>query len=164
MMRIGLGLAALGRPGYINVGHAEDIGPDRSVEAMELAAHDVLDAGYEAGVRYFDAARSYGLAERFLATWIVRRGYTPRDLTVASKWGYTYTANWRVDAETHEVKNHVLPVLVRQFAESRALLGDHLAVYQIHSATLESGVLSDAAIIDELARMLVARAAPGVEL
>jgi aryl-alcohol dehydrogenase-like predicted oxidoreductase len=152
-IRIGLGLAALGRPGYINVGHAEDIGPDRSVEAMQLAAHNVLDAAYDAGVRYFDAARSYGLAERFLATWIVRRGYTPRDLTVASKWGYTYTANWRVDAETHEVKNHVLPVLVRQFAESRALLGDHLKVYQIHSATLESGVLSDAAIIDELARM-----------
>lgn len=151
--RIGLGLAALGRPGYINVGHSDDIGADRSVDGMEAAAHNVLDAAYDAGVRYFDAARSYGLAERFLSSWISRRGLSQRDLTVASKWGYTYTANWRVDAETHEVKNHVLPVLVRQFAESRALLGEHLKVYQIHSATLESGVLSDAAVIDELARL-----------
>jgi aryl-alcohol dehydrogenase-like predicted oxidoreductase len=151
--RIGLGLAALGRPGYINVGHSDDIGADRSVDGMEASAHNVLDAAYDAGVRYFDAARSYGLAERFLSTWISRRGLSPRDLTVASKWGYTYTANWRVDAETHEVKNHVLPVLLRQFAESRALLGEHLTVYQIHSATLESAVLSDAAVIDELARM-----------
>ena len=151
--RIGLGLAALGRPGYINVGHGGDIGADRSVEGMEAAAHRVLDAAFDAGVRYYDAARSYGLAERFLSSWISRRGLSSRDITVASKWGYTYTANWRVDAETHEVKNHVLPVLVRQFAESRALLSDHLKVYQIHSATLESGVLSDAAVIDELARM-----------
>ena len=152
-MRVGLGLAALGRPGYINVGHADDVGADRSVDRMEAGAHNVLDAAYDAGVRYFDAARSYGLAERFLASWISRRGLSSRDITCASKWGYTYTANWRVDAETHEVKNHVLPVLVRQFAESRALLGDHLKVYQIHSATLESGVLKDAAVIDELARM-----------
>ena len=151
--RMGLGLAALGRPGYINVGHGDDVGSDRSVEGMEATAHDVLDAAYDAGVRYFDAARSYGLAERFLSSWISRRGLSARDLTVASKWGYTYTANWRVDAETHEVKNHVLPVLVRQYAESRALLDDYLKVYQIHSATLESGVLSDAAVIDELARM-----------
>lgn len=151
--RIGLGLAALGRPGYINVGHGDDIGADRSVDGMEAAAHRVLDAAYDAGVRYFDAARSYGLAERFLSTWISRRGHTRREIIVASKWGYTYTANWRVDAETHEVKNHVLPVLVRQLAESRALLTDHLQVYQIHSATLESGVLSDASVIDELARL-----------
>src|SRR5690349_1538850 len=152
-LRLGLGLAALGRPGYINIGHGDDIGSDRSVQRMEATAHAVLDAAYTAGVRYFDAARSYGLAERFLASWISQRGLSSRDIMVASKWGYTYTANWRVDAETHEVKNHVLPVLVRQFGESRALLDDYLKVYQIHSATLESGVLTDAGVIDELARM-----------
>jgi aryl-alcohol dehydrogenase-like predicted oxidoreductase len=152
-LRLGLGLAALGRPGYINIGHGDDIGSDRSVQRMEATAHAVLNAAYTAGVRYFDAARSYGLAERFLASWISQRGLSSRDIMVASKWGYTYTANWRVDAETHEVKNHVLPVLVRQFGESRALLDDYLKVYQIHSATLESGVLTDAGVIDELARM-----------
>ena len=33
--RIGLGLTALGRPGYINLGHADDLGRDREVAAME---------------------------------------------------------------------------------------------------------------------------------
>ena len=37
--RLGLGLAALGRPGYINLGHAADVG-DTAVEAMERHAHD----------------------------------------------------------------------------------------------------------------------------
>ena len=70
---IGLGLAALGRPGYITVGHAADLGADRSRDAMERGAHRVLDAAYANGVRYFDAARSYGLAESFLASWLTSR-------------------------------------------------------------------------------------------
>jgi aryl-alcohol dehydrogenase-like predicted oxidoreductase len=56
--RLGLGLAALGRPAYINLGHAEDLPADRGVDALERRAHLVLDAAYEAGIRYFDAARS----------------------------------------------------------------------------------------------------------
>src|SRR3954451_5553231 len=60
--RIGLGLAALGRPGYLNIGHGADIGDDRSVGALRARAHEVMDAAYEAGVRHFDAARSYGSA------------------------------------------------------------------------------------------------------
>ena len=54
--RIGLGMAALGRPGYINLGHSDDIA-DRSVEAMRKQAHATLDAAYEAGIRYVDCAR-----------------------------------------------------------------------------------------------------------
>jgi aryl-alcohol dehydrogenase-like predicted oxidoreductase len=148
---IGLGLAALGRPGYINVGHGDDLGRDRRRDAMERGTHSVLDAAYARGVRYFDVARSYGLAEAFLASWLERRVIAPGSVTVGSKWGYTYTADWRVDAPTHEVKSHSLPVLTRQLAESRAILGDHLALYQIHSATMESGVLTDDSIIDALA-------------
>jgi aryl-alcohol dehydrogenase-like predicted oxidoreductase len=113
----------------------------------------VLDAAYEGGIRYFDAARSYGRAEEFLASWLGVRAIAPGEVTVASKWGYTYTAGWRVDADQHEVKDLSLPTLVRQAAESRGLLGDHLALYQIHSATLESGVLDDRAVLGELARL-----------
>jgi aryl-alcohol dehydrogenase-like predicted oxidoreductase len=149
---IGLGLAALGRPGYINLGHAADVG-DTTVEAMEAHAHQVLDAAYEGGVRYFDAARSYGRGEAFLASWLERRGLRAADVTVGSKWGYTYTANWRVDVAEHEVKDLSVATLRRQLRETRELLGDRLALYQIHSATLESGVLDDTAVREELARL-----------
>jgi aryl-alcohol dehydrogenase-like predicted oxidoreductase len=147
---IGLGLAALGRPGYINLGHAGDVG-DTDVAAMERHAHAVLDVAYEGGVRYFDAARSYGRGEAFLASWLDARDRD--DVTVGSKWGYTYTAGWRIDAEAHEVKDLSVDTLRRQLAETRALLGDRLALYQIHSATIESGVLADADVRDELARL-----------
>src|SRR6185295_2309096 len=149
---LGLGLAALGRPGYINLGHAGDVG-DTAVEAMERHAHAVLDAAYEGGVRYFDAARSYGRAEAFLASWLARRRLARSDVTVGSKWGYTYTADWRVDADEHEVKDLTVSTLRRQLGETRALIGEHLALYQIHSATLESGVLDDPEVREELARL-----------
>jgi aryl-alcohol dehydrogenase-like predicted oxidoreductase len=67
---LGLGLAALGRPAYINLGREEDLGDDRTVPTLRREAYDVLDAAYEAGVRYIDAARSYGLSEEFLAGWL----------------------------------------------------------------------------------------------
>lgn len=150
---LGLGLAALGRPGYINLGHADDLGGDYAVEAMEARAHAVLDAAWAGGVRYFDTARSYGRGEQFLGSWLRARGISRGAVTVGSKWGYTYTAGWRVQAERHEVKEHSLAVLRRQWAESREQLGEQLDLYQIHSATLESGVLADAAVLGELARL-----------
>ena len=151
--RLGLGLAALGRPGYINIGHCDDLGAQNDVATLERVAHAVLDAAYAGGIRYFDAARSYGKAEEFLASWLERRGLPPGAVTVGSKWGYTYTADWRVDAEVHEVKDLSLATLRRQLAESRCLLGAHLRLYQIHSATLESGVLEDGTVLDELAHL-----------
>src|SRR5215470_9532376 len=141
--RIGLGLAALGRPGYINIGHADDLAQGRDVPAMEAGAYAVLDAAWAAGVRYFDAARSYGRGEEFLGGWLAARRIDPAEVTVGSKWGYIYTAGWRADAERHEVKDHSLANLLRQAGESRAILGEHLDLYQIHSATIESGVLDD---------------------
>jgi aryl-alcohol dehydrogenase-like predicted oxidoreductase len=149
---LGLGLAALGRPGYLNLGHGEDLGPDRSVVALERNAHRVLDAAYAARIRYFDAARSYGRAEAFLGSWLERRGLAPGELTVASKWGYTYTADWRVKADPPEVKDLSATTLRRQLRETLDLLGDHLSLYQIHSATIESGVLDDREVLEELGK------------
>jgi aryl-alcohol dehydrogenase-like predicted oxidoreductase len=150
---LGLGLAALGRPGYINLGHRADLAGAYEPGRMEAHAHALLDAAWEAGVRYFDAARSYGRAEAFLATWLAKREFAPGTVTVGSKWGYTYTAAWQVEADRHEVKDHSLATLLRQAAESRAILGRHLGFYQIHSATPESGVLEDRAVLEELARL-----------
>jgi len=150
---IGLGLAALGRPGYINLGHGDDLEGERGVGDLEARAHEVLDAAWAGGVRAFDAARSYGLAERFLASWLARRGIAPGDALVSSKWGYTYTADWRIDAETHEVKEHSLDALRRQWPRSRDLLAEHLGLYQVHSVTPDSPALDDADLLAELAAL-----------
>jgi aryl-alcohol dehydrogenase-like predicted oxidoreductase len=160
--RIGLGLAALGRPGYINLGHAADLAGGTDVETMRLNAQAVLDAAYAAGVRYFDTARSYGKAEAFLASWLRQRGLGPDDVTVGSKWGYEYTAEWRADAAVHEVKELSAATLRRQLAESLELLGPHLRLYQIHSATLDSGVLDDRAVLEELVQLRASGIAVGL--
>jgi aryl-alcohol dehydrogenase-like predicted oxidoreductase len=148
--RLGLGLAALGRPAYLNVGRAE-LPADRTVEAMRAASWDVLDQAYAAGVRWVDVARSYGLAEEFLAGWL--RARAPADVTVSSKWGYTYVGEWRTDAPVHEVKEHSLARFTEQWAESTALLGAHLALYQVHSLTVDSPLFDDLPLQDALAAL-----------
>ncbi|MFM7151402.1 MAG: aldo/keto reductase [Gemmataceae bacterium] len=145
-------MAALGRPGYINLGHGLDL-PSLDRETMERHAHEVLDAAFAAGIRYFDAARSYGDGERFLASWFESRGIASGQVVAGSKWGYTYTAGWQVQADKHEVKDHSLEVLQLQVRESLEILGPWLMLYQIHSATMESGVLSNHAVLDELKRL-----------
>ncbi|MGY4980336.1 aldo/keto reductase [Streptomyces sp. 900105755] len=139
---IGLGLAAVGRPGYINLGRETDLGEDRSVGALRTRTHELLDAAYAQGVRYFDVARSYGRSEEFLAGWLAAHPEI-QDVVVGSKWGYTYTAGWSADAETHEVKDHSPQTYDRQRAETAELLGDRLDLYQIHSVTPDSPALTD---------------------
>ncbi|MGW1053003.1 aldo/keto reductase [Streptomyces sp. NPDC001118] len=154
---IGLGLAAVGRPGYINLGRDEDLGDNRSVEALRTRTHELLDAAYAQGVRYFDVARSYGRSEEFLADWLNARPDID-DVVVGSKWGYTYTAGWSTDAEQHEVKDHSPAAYDRQRAETDALLGDRLDLYQIHSVTPDSPALTD----KELHARLAEAAATGL--
>ncbi|GHJ32527.1 oxidoreductase [Streptomyces hygroscopicus subsp. sporocinereus] len=156
--RIGLGLAAVGRPAYINLGRDRDLPAERPVEVMRRRSHELLDAAYAAGVRYLDAARSYGRAEEFLADWLRDRPDAARHVVVGSKWGYTYVADWRTDAETHEVKDHGVETFERQRGLTDALLGDRLDLYQIHSVTPESPALTDR----ELHTRLAALAAEGV--
>ncbi len=151
--RLGLGMAALGRPGYVNLGHGQDLEGDYDERAMERRAHTLLDAAWNSGIRYFDAARSYGLGEKFLGSWLTSTGRSPEFLTVGSKWGYTYTAGWKVRAEFHEIKDHSLPILQKQWKESVALLNGYLDLFQIHSATTESGVLERRDVLKELARL-----------
>jgi aryl-alcohol dehydrogenase-like predicted oxidoreductase len=161
---LGVGLAALGRPGYINLGHAQDLSEAYEVEAMQSHAFAVLDEAWQQGVRYFDAARSYGRAEQFLGNWLRSREIDPDSVAVGSKWGYTYTAGWHVEAEKHEVKEHSLAVLRRQWRETQANLGHYLGLYQIHSATLESGVLENQEVLEELGRLKGTGVAIGLTL
>jgi aryl-alcohol dehydrogenase-like predicted oxidoreductase len=48
--RLGLGMAALGRPGYINLHHGQDLGDASGEVAMEHRAHCVLDAAWNTGL------------------------------------------------------------------------------------------------------------------
>ena len=151
MARLGLGLAAIGRPAYITSGRDRDLPGDRSRDDLRARAHELLDSAYGLGIRYVDAARSYGDAEQFLGSWLDAR--QPDDVFVASKWGYEYVGGWRRDASTHEVKHHDLATFRRQLAESRELLGHRLRLYQVHSLTPDSPLLTDRPLLDALAAL-----------
>ena len=146
--KIGLGLAALGRPGYINIGHDNDLGSDKSKASMRDYCHQVLDFAYNNGVRYFDTARVYGDAEEFLSSWI--RKQTQFNGFVGSKWGYEYLANWEVNVDKHERKDHSAAFLKQQWVETRMNLGKNVDLYHIHSVTPDSSVLDDPTVIKEL--------------
>lgn len=146
--KIGLGLAALGRPGYINIGHDNDLGSDKSKASMRDYCHQVLDFAYSNGIRYFDTARVYGDAEEFLSSWI--RKQSQFNGFVGSKWGYEYLANWEVNADKNERKDHSAAFLKQQWVETRMNLGKNVDLYHIHSVTPDSSVLDDPAVIKEL--------------
>ncbi|EIA08584.1 aldo/keto reductase [Flavobacterium frigoris] len=144
--KIGIGLAALGRPEYINIRENKSI--DKSEKAFRENAFKVLDFAYESGVRYFDTAPSYGKGERYLIDWKTERKHS--DIILSTKWGYTYVANWELGYKgKHEVKEHSLDKLLEQWEVSQLLLPE-LKIYQIHSATLESGVLQNEAVLNQL--------------
>lgn len=148
--RLGLGLAALGRPAYINIGHHTDLEGHRDPDGLWRHTHRILNEAHAVGIRYFDAARSYGKSEEFLASWIDGKEGTLHDTVIASKWGYRYVGDWLLDIDVHEVKEHRLETLDRQFHETLAIFDGDLDIYQIHSATEESGVLDNADILIRL--------------
>lgn len=149
--RTAVGLAALGRPAYINLGRTAALPEDRDVAAMRAATFAILDRAYAAGIRRVDAARSYGRAEEFLADWLHERGLT--DVVVSSKWGYAYVGGWRVDAEVHEIKEHSLARFRQQWRETTDLLGDMVSLYQVHSLTPDSSLFTDEALLEALAEL-----------
>ena len=137
-MNIGLGTAAIGRPQYINV--RTKPGNDISFSQFKENGMALLNRAYAHGVRYFDTAPGYGLAETLLGEWLST--HDDPTIRVATKWGYTYVANFDPDAKIHEVKEHSVTKLNEQWNQSKQLL-PYLNLYQIHSATLDSGVLDN---------------------
>ncbi len=65
-------------------------------------------------------------------------------------------------AAVHERKDLSASTFRRQLAETQELLGQHLALYQIHSATIESGVLEETALLSDLAALRATGVAIGV--
>lgn len=143
--KIGLGTAAIGRPQYINI--RQKATTEFSLNAFRQAGIEMLDAAYEQGIRYFDTAPGYGMAEQLMMDWIKTKDDT--SIEIATKWGYTYVANFDPKATQHEVKEHSLPKLNEQWTQSQSLL-PLLTTYQIHSATFETGVLDNKDVLNRL--------------
>jgi aryl-alcohol dehydrogenase-like predicted oxidoreductase len=150
--RLGLGLAAVGRPAYITTDRDLDLGEGdgRSVEAMRERTHALLDEAWALGIRYVDAARSYGYAESFLGSWLAAHPERRAALTIGSKWGYEYVGGWRMDATVHERKEHSAAMLERQWPETLAALGSAPDYYLVHSVTPDSPALGDSAVLARL--------------
>ena len=147
---LGIGLAAIARPGYITLGRAQDLPAERTPDSMYARVASILDAAQAAGLRYIDVARSYGKAEAFLARWLAERGVTRGTLVAGSKWGYRYTAGWQVEAAVHEQKELSVERFTTQLRESREVLGPWLDLYEIHSATVASGCFEDERLLAAL--------------
>ena len=88
--RLGLGMAALGRPGYINLERDVIFGSSdrRPVDKMQKQADLVLDSLFAntEGRPWIDCARSYGLSEKFVGDYLRRNNIKPGDVYVSSKW------------------------------------------------------------------------------
>lgn len=162
---LGLGLAAAGRPAYITTGRTNDLGvpADRTVDALRTRAHELLDTAWAAGIRFFDVARSYGLAEVFLGSWLAKHPGRRPEITIESKWGYEYVGEWQVDADIHERKDHSLGMFENQWPQTVRALDDHPPdVYLIHSVTPESPALSDPVLLDRLRELTAAGVRVGI--
>ena len=168
--RFGLGLAALGRPGYINLNRDVVFGAvgteGRQLEGMQNRADEVMGALIaecsnrkaatgDSLTPWFDCARSYGLSERFVGEYLRKKNVKREDVYVSSKWGYTYVADWNValkDGAPHEVKDHSVDNFLMQLRETEKELGEYVNLYQVHSATFESGILTDERAHEALAK------------
>ncbi|MCB0463715.1 MAG: aldo/keto reductase [Flavobacteriaceae bacterium] len=143
---IGLGTAAIGRPQYINIKQEETTAPF-SLPKFKEKGLQILENAYQSGIKHFDTSPGYGIAEDLMIEWL--KGKNDSSIEVSTKWGYTYTANFDSNADTHEVKEHSLEKLNEQWEISKQLL-PYLKVYQIHSATFDSGVLQNETVIQRL--------------
>jgi aryl-alcohol dehydrogenase-like predicted oxidoreductase len=146
--KIGLGTAAIGRPQYINI--KQEKTAVFSFEDFRQNGLSILDDAYNKGVRYFDTSPGYGMAEQILIDWLSEKD--DEEIEVATKWGYTYVADFNPLATQHEVKEHSLEKLNEQWPQSKNLL-PFLSVYQIHSATFETGVLDNISVLRRLSSL-----------
>ena len=142
---LGLGTAAIGRPQYINL--RQEKTKQLSLAEFKNKGIELLRFANQQGITYFDTAPGYGIAEQMVIDWL--REANINSAEIASKWGYTYTANFDPNAIQHEVKEHSIEKLNEQWNVTQQLL-PHIKYYQIHSATFESGVLKNDKVLNRL--------------
>ncbi len=119
--------------------------------------HELLDAAPTQGVRYFDAARSSGRSEEFLADSLKSRPDVD-DVVIGSKWA---TPTPRTGPRTpSSTRSRTTPSPRTSDSARPPLLGDRLDLYQIHSVTPDSPALTD----KELHAKLAEAAAQGLSI
>jgi len=119
-IELGLGIIGLGRPW----GHIPGEVPPES-QAIEL-----LECAFNAGIRYFDSAPSYGVAEERLGKFLRSLDPQQRDrLRIASKFG----EHWDL-AERQPFVDHSYDALRRSVDHSLRHLG-RIHVLQLHKTT-----------------------------
>ena len=144
--RIGFGTAAIGRPSYINL-NTQKSASFNDVKTFKAEGVMMLKNAAISGITHFDTSSGYGIAEDMLLAFLDED--KPENITISSKWGYTYTANFELNPEKHEVKEHSLKKLNEQWGKSMLML-PYLNLYQIHSVTPDSDVLENNAILYRL--------------
>lgn len=145
---LGFGTAAIGRPQYINIKNSNSEKFDLGV--FRQNGLNLLEFAYNNGVRYFDTSPGYGMAEQILIDWLKNKN--DGTIEIATKWGYSYVANFDPDATVHELKDHSLSQLEKQWETSKKML-PFLTTYQIHSATFDTGVLENKEVLEKLGEL-----------
>lgn len=122
-IQLGLGIIGLGKPW----GHLPSEVP------LEREAIELLEFAWLTGIRYFDSAPSYGVAEERLGIFLGSLDSQQRsELTVATKFG----EHW--DAERNEpFVDHSYDALCRSLERSLDQLG-HIDILQLHKTTPEA--------------------------
>ena len=85
-------MAALGRPGYINLDRSSVLGKERTIDMMQAQANLVMDTLFacsSSSLPWLDCARSYGLSERFVGEYLRSKRIAQDEVYVSSKWGYS---------------------------------------------------------------------------
>ena len=151
---VGLGLAALGRPAYIDLGRDADLGADRGVEALERRCHEVLDAASTHGRplpgRGPLLRPGRGVPGLLAGRPRARPGRGDGRLQVGLHLRRRLADGRRDPRGQGPLAGRADPPGGR---DAGPCSGDHLDLYQVHSATLDSGVLEDRAVLAELARL-----------
>lgn len=145
--KIGLGTAAIGRPLYINIKDEKFQKRDFDYSSFKNEGINFLNEAYKAGITHFDSSPGYGIAEEMLIDF--SKDKNEKKLTISTKWGYNYVANFNENAKTHEIKEHSVEKLNEQWENSKKLL-PFLKTYLIHSVTIDGNVLANKEVINRL--------------
>ena len=143
--RIGFGTAAIGRRSYINIKADDSV--FTNLTDFNNKGIELLNFAADSGITHFDTSSGYGIAEDMLLNFL--KDNKRENISVSTKWGYTYAANFESNPEKHEIKEHSLNKLNEQWEKSKLLL-PYLSAYQIHSVTPDSGVLENHEVLNRL--------------